>query len=99
MDQQVHVESPGSQQQSRLSSFFRNVHSKFSPGSKADDVVITSTVLRKKPQLVIGTNASNLVTPPADSNGVSLAGSKRKATTEMEVLTLDFELVFFLFLP
>lgn len=93
-----------SQQQTRLSGFFRNVHSKFLGLSKKDppkveDVVITSQVLRKKPQLVIG-NVSNIIpTPPAveNSNGNTFiqtgagAGTKRKATTEMEVRDVQFK--------
>lgn len=67
-DPEVGFESVGSQQ-TRLSGFFRNVHSKFSgllPVSKKDpegvDVVVTSdVVVRKKPLLVIG----NLSPPKA----------------------------------
>lgn len=81
----MRFEEAGSQQ-TRISGFFRNVRSKFSGLSpKAEDVVITSHVVRKKPQLVIG-SASNRISPSAllHSNGEPLAGKKRKSATEVE---------------
>lgn len=86
-DQQVQL--GGGSQQTRLPGFFKNVHSKFSGFSKeypkGEDIVITSQVLRNKPQLVIG-NASNRVSPPEPSLQPNAgAGTKRRATTEVEV--------------
>ena len=72
-DQQVDFDSGGSQQ-TRLSGFFKTVYSKFSgslPLSKkdpgAEDVVITSQVMRKKPLLVIGNFTENVAPPEAES--------------------------------
>ena len=67
-EEHVEFDSAGCQQ-TRLSGYFRNVHSKFSPhakkGAKVEDVVIASQVVRKKPLLVIGDFSDSVAQPEA----------------------------------
>ncbi|KAG0623079.1 hypothetical protein M758_3G147800 [Ceratodon purpureus] len=76
-EEHVEFDSAGCQQ-TRLSGFYRNVHSKFSPhakkGAKVEDVVIASQVVRKKPRLVIGDFTDSVAQPECGDRSGPLDG-------------------------